>query len=128
MSLGGSSGSVKTKKSCVSCKIFEMEFKFSKLVKMCLGVSEPTKQLAAQSTAYALGNRQGKQAFIKKKKKIKKKQPNNDFSVLESCQLYITAKYKAGNCCKIEAGIQTCSAKKVFLKRCPSLFFNKVAA
>ena len=27
-------GSVKTKKSCVSWKMFEMEFKFSKLVKI----------------------------------------------------------------------------------------------
>ena len=35
-----------------------------------LGVSKPTNRLAAQSTAYALRNRQGKQAFLKKKKKI----------------------------------------------------------
>ena len=34
-----------------------------------LGVSKPTNRLAAQSTAYALRNRQGKQAFLKKKKK-----------------------------------------------------------
>ena len=32
---------------------------------MCLGVSDPTKRLAAhQSTAYALRNRQGKHAFV----------------------------------------------------------------
>ena len=40
---------------------------------LCLSVSEPTKQLAAQRTAYALGNRQGKQAFVKKNEKKKKK-------------------------------------------------------
>ena len=40
--------------------------------------------------------------------------PNNDFLLLESCQLYIIAKYKA--CCKIEAFIKMCSVKKVFLK------------
>ena len=43
-------GSVKTKKWCVSWKMFEMEFKFSKLVKtkaLCLGVSEPVRRLAA---------------------------------------------------------------------------------
>ena len=57
-----------------------------------------------------------------------------DFSLLESCQLYIIAKYRASNCCKIEAVIQRCSVK-VFLKIlkfrgkpvCQSLFFNKVA-
>ena len=53
---------------------------------LCLGVSEPTKQFAAQRTAYALDNRQGKQAFAKKnekkrkekkkKKKMKKKEKN----------------------------------------------------
>ena len=38
----------------------------------------------------------------------------NDFSLLESCQLYIAAKYKGSNCCKIKAFIQRCSVKKVF--------------
>ena len=42
--------------------------------------------------------------------------PINDFSLLESCQLYIIAKYKASNCCKIEAAIQRYSVKSVFLK------------
>ena len=42
--------------------------------------------------------------------------PTNDFSLLESCQLYIIAKYKASNCCKIEAAIRRCSVEKVFLK------------
>ena len=42
--------------------------------------------------------------------------PNNYFSLFESCQLYITAKYQASSCCKIEAVIQRCSAKKGFLK------------
>ena len=44
---------------------------------LCSGVSEPTKRLAVQSTAYVLRDSQGKQAFveenIKKKKKNKKK-------------------------------------------------------
>ena len=35
---------------------------------MCLGVSEPTKRLAAQSTATSLPNGQGNQAFFKKMK------------------------------------------------------------
>ena len=34
-----------------------------------LGVSEPTKRLAAQSTAYALRNRQIKQAIVKENEK-----------------------------------------------------------
>ena len=56
--------SVKTKKLCVSDKIFEMEFKFLKfsLIRskaLSVGISKQTKQLAAQSTAYALRNRQG---------------------------------------------------------------------
>ena len=46
--------------------------------------------------------------------------PTNDFSLLESRQLYRIAKYKASNCCKIEAKIeaviQRYSVKKVFLK------------
>ena len=63
--------------------------------------------------------------------------PTNDFSLLESCQLYITAKYKASNCCKIGAVIQRCSVKKGVLKHlakftgrllCQILIFNKVAA
>ena len=36
---------------------------------LCLGVSEPTKWLAAQSTVYALSNRHGKQAFVKENEK-----------------------------------------------------------
>ena len=68
-------GSLKTKKSCVSWKMFEMEFKFQNWSEaLCLVVSEPTKRLAVQSAAYAVRNRQGKQAFVKKheKKKLKK--------------------------------------------------------
>ena len=42
--------------------------------------------------------------------------PTNDFSLLESCQLYVISKYKASNCCQIEAVIQWCSIKNVFLK------------
>ena len=40
----------------------------------------------------------------------------NDFPLLECCQLYLIAKYNAGNRCKIEAVIQSFSVKKVFLK------------
>ena len=63
--------------------------------------------------------------------------PINDFSLLESCQLDILAKYKASNCCKIEAVIHRWSVKKVFLKvlqnsqkkPCARVScFNKVAA
>ena len=32
--------------------------------------------------------------------------PTYDFSLLDSCLLYIIAKYKASNCCKIEALIR----------------------
>ena len=42
--------------------------------------------------------------------------PTNEFSLLESCKLYIIAKYKPSSRCKIEAVIQRCSMKKVFLK------------
>ena len=38
---------------------------------MCLGVSEPKKQMAAQSTAYALHNWQGKQALAKENEERK---------------------------------------------------------
>ena len=63
--------------------------------------------------------------------------PTNICSLRETFQLYVIAKYKASNCCKIEGVIQRCSVKKVFLKilqnsqenpLCQSLFFNKVAA
>ena len=36
-----------------------------------------------------------------------------NFSPLESCHAYIIAKYKASNCCKIEAVTQSCSKKDV---------------
>ena len=55
----------------------------------------------------------------------------NDFLLLESCQLYIIAKFKTSNCCKIKADIQRCSVKKEKLWKIhrknpvPSLFFNK---
>ena len=76
---------------CVSWKTFEMEFKFSKLT-WWLGVSEP-------SVKYMV-------IFF----------PTNDSSLLESCQLYIIARYKASNCCKIEAAIHRRSVKKLPLK------------
>ena len=60
----------------------------------------------------------------------------NDFSLLENCQLYIIAKYKAINCCNIEAVIKRCSVKKVLLKilkihretPVPKSLFDKIAA
>ena len=42
--------------------------------------------------------------------------PTNAFSLLESCQLYVIAKYKASSCCKIEAVIRMYSVKKLLLK------------
>ena len=50
--------------------MFKMEFKFQTLSKAsCLGVSEPIKRITAQSTAYHMRNRQGKQAFVKENEK-----------------------------------------------------------
>ena len=118
---------------------------------MCLGVSKARKQLVAQSTSYALRNRQGKQEFVKEKKnktKNEKKKSKSvkslsymddspDFSLLESCQLFIIAKYKVSNCYEIKAVIYKCSVKKGIFKNlakftekpmCQSLFFNKAAA
>ena len=40
----------------------------------------------------------------------------NDFSLFESCQLFMIEKYKASNCCKIESVTQRRSVKKVLLK------------
>ena len=125
---------VKTTKSCVFWKMFEMEFKFSNISwirskTLFWGVSQPTKRSATQSTAYILRNLESKHAFFRENEKkqerqnVKKKSksvkslrhtdefffPTNDFSLLESCQLYLIAKYKASNCCKIEAVIQRCS-------------------
>ena len=62
--------------------------------------------------------------------------PTNDFSLLESCQLYIIAKDEVSSYCKIEAFIQRCSVKKEFLKflqksqesPCASLFLKKLQA
>ena len=41
---------------------------------LCLRVSEPTERLAAQSTAFALRNRKGKQEFAKENENKKTKQ------------------------------------------------------
>ena len=67
--------SVKTRKSRVSLKMFEIEFKFSKfslirLKALCFDISETTKGFTAQSIAYVLRNLQGKQTFLKKMRKI----------------------------------------------------------
>ena len=48
---------------------------------MCLGVSEPAERLAAQNTAYALRNWQGKQAIVKKRKKNEKNEKKKSKSV-----------------------------------------------
>ena len=54
--------------------MFEMEFEFSKLIKIIvLSAFKPTKRLAAQSTAYTLHNWQGKQAFVKENEKKERK-------------------------------------------------------
>ena len=37
--------------------------------------------------------------------------PNNEFSLLESCQPYIIEKYNTSNSCKMEVVIQSCSVK-----------------
>ena len=86
-----------------------------------LGVSEPTKRLAAQSAAYALLNRQGKHAFVNEKIKTLRYIDEfffltNDFSLVENFLLYIIVKYKTSNSYEIEAVIQKCSVKKVLLK------------
>ena len=53
--------------------MFEINLNFQNWSKaLCLGVSEPTKRLAAQSTAYTLRNRQDKQTFVKENKKKSK--------------------------------------------------------
>ena len=54
--------------------MFEINLNFQNWSKaLCLGVSEPTKRLAAQSTAYTLCNRRDKQTFVKESKKKKSK-------------------------------------------------------
>ena len=44
--------------------------------------------------------------------------PTNGFSLLESCQLYITEQYNDNNCCEIEAVIQRGFVKKLSEKSC----------
>ena len=82
--------------------------------------------MAAQSTAYAMCNWQGKHTFVKENEKNEENEKKrsksantlrdmdesffftDDFSLLESCQLHIIAKYKASNCCKIEQASRFC--------------------
>ena len=62
--------------------------------------------------------------------------PTNDFSLLESCQLYTSASYKASNCCKkrsypeviYKKGVLKNHAKFTGKPLCQHLFFDKVAA
>ena len=58
-------------KACTgSVKTEKWNLNFQNLSKgLCLGVSEPTKRWATQSAAYALRNRPGEQAFVKKNEK-----------------------------------------------------------
>ena len=60
-------------RNCVSWKMFEMELRFSKLVKIivfrCL---QTTKRLAAQGTVYALRNWQSKKVFVKQNEQKEK--------------------------------------------------------
>ena len=50
--------------------------------------------------------------------------PTNDFLLLESCQLYASAKYKASNCCKTEAVIQRHLAKFTEIPPVPESLFK----
>ena len=95
-------------KNRVSWKMFEMEFKFSKLVKsIVFSVSEPKNGWPLNVTDKV------NMPLLKKMKKICKILekygwiflPTNDFSLLQSCQLCIITKHKASNCCKIEHGV-----------------------
>ena len=53
--------------------MFEIEIEFSKLVKRIVFRCLPAKKrLTADSIAYALHNRQGKQAFVKENEKTNK--------------------------------------------------------
>ena len=109
--------------------MFKMDF-VKIIVLRCLWA---TKQLAAQNIVYALRN----------SKSVKLLRYMNqfffldcDFSLLESCLLYINAKYKASYCFKIKAVIQRCSVKKLLLKilqihkntPVPKSLYNKVVA
>ena len=127
---------VKTKKSCVSYKMFEVEFKFSKIAqKRCVQVSlgqqngwlllvQHTLCVTDKVNKFLLEKRKKNEKNEKKKSKSVKSLrycgliffPTNDFLPLECCHLYMNAKYKASSCCKIEAVIQRCSVKTVFLK------------
>ena len=49
---------------------------------LCLGVSEPTKQFAAQSTTYVVRNRHSKEPFVKKKKEKKNEKKKSKFAKL----------------------------------------------
>ena len=114
--------------------MFEIEFKYSKLgPKHCVYVSLSQQNgwlLRVQVTIFVTGKlnthlskKMRTSICVKKIHIIKFFEiygwfffPTKDFSRLESCQLHIIAKYKASNCCKMEAVIQRYSLKKMFLK------------
>ena len=119
------SSSVKTKVSRFSWKMFEVKFKFSKLVKStefrCLRANK-TLGYSEYSICFAQEKMKKEISLYKKSKSVKSLKymdevffPTNDFSRLESCQLYMIAKYKPSNCCKVEVVIQRCFVKNVFL-------------
>ena len=56
---------------------------------LCLGVSEPTKRLNIQSTAYALRDWQGKQAFVKESEKIKNEKFKKWKKEIEICKIHV---------------------------------------
>ena len=81
--------------------------------------------MATRSTASNFRNRQGKHAFVCAKEiqiieileiYLWSFFLTNHFSLLESYQLHIIAKYKARNCYKIEAAFQRYSLKKIILE------------
>ena len=115
--------------------MFEMEFKFSKLVKIivfrCLRANKTVGY--SEVANYSEATNKINKSFAKENEKKKKKSKSvktlqiygwifsqlyltNNVLLLESCQLYIIAKYEAINCCIIEAAIQRGSIKKVFFQ------------
>ena len=101
------SGSVKTKKSCVSWEMFKMEFKFSKLIKSSvfqylwanktIGCSEYSVRFAKEKM---IKNICVKEIYICKILEIYGWFffPTNDFSLLESCFNFKTFKLKLKVC------------------------------
>ena len=111
-------GSFNTKKSCVSWKMFETEFKFSKLFKTIVfrGLRVNQTLCVADKVIRQLAKKMGEKMKKKRMNFFPRLHPTNDLSLLESSQLHIIAKYKASKCCKIEVIIRSGYVKKVLLK------------